>query len=74
MTDFRHPKEDVAAFRRRVVVAMMFVLVCFGLLAARFHYLQVVRYDYFRSCATTIFIRARRATGLRCCRSFRTGG
>lgn len=51
MTDFRHPKEDVAAFRRRVVVAMMFVLVCFGLLAARFHYLQVVRYDYFHSRA-----------------------
>lgn len=51
MTDFRHPKEELAAFRRRVLVAMLFVLVCFGLLAARFHYLQVVRHDYFHSRA-----------------------
>lgn len=51
MTDFRHPKEDLAAFRRRVFVAMLFVLVCFGLLAARFHYLQVVRHDYYHSRA-----------------------
>lgn len=51
MTDLRHPKEELAAFRRRVLVAMLFVLVCFGLLAARFHNLQVVRHDYFHSRA-----------------------
>lgn len=51
MTDLRHPKEELSAFRRRVIVAMLFVLVCFGLLAARFHYLQVVRHDYFHSRA-----------------------
>lgn len=51
MTEFQHPKEALSAFRRRVVVALLFVLVCFGLLAARFHYLQVVRFDYYHSRA-----------------------
>ncbi|MFN3984683.1 MAG: penicillin-binding protein 2 [Rhodocyclaceae bacterium] len=51
MTEFRRPKEELAAFRRRVLVALLFVLVCFGLLAGRFYYLQVSRYDYFHSRA-----------------------
>ncbi len=51
MTEFQHPKEALSAFRRRIVVALLFVLVCFGLLAARFHHLQVVRYDYYHSRA-----------------------
>ncbi len=51
MTEFRRPEADLAAFRRRVVVALLFVVACFAVLGARFHYLQVVRYDYFHSRA-----------------------
>ena len=47
MTEFRAPAVELARFRLRVVVAAVFVLVCFGLLAARFHHLQVKRHDYF---------------------------
>ncbi|MBP7639401.1 MAG: penicillin-binding protein 2 [Thauera sp.] len=47
MTEFRAPAAELARFRLRVVVAAVFVLVCFGLLAARFHHLQVKRHDYF---------------------------
>lgn len=47
MTEFRAPADDLARFRLRVVVAVVFVLVCLGLLAARFHFLQVQRHDYF---------------------------
>ncbi|MDX9699138.1 MAG: penicillin-binding protein 2 [Rhodocyclaceae bacterium] len=51
MTEFRRPEEEIAGFRRRVVVAFLFILLCFGVLAARFYYLQVVRYEYFHSRA-----------------------
>ena len=47
MTEFRTPAADLARFRLRVVVAAVFVLICLGLLAARFHFLQVQRHDYF---------------------------
>lgn len=47
MTEFRAPAVELAGFRLRVVVAAVFVLVCLGLLAARFHFLQVQRHDYF---------------------------
>ncbi|HRQ56381.1 MAG TPA: penicillin-binding protein 2 [Azoarcus taiwanensis] len=51
MTEFRSPDAELAAFRRRLLVAALFVTVCFGLLAARFYYLQVVRFDYFHARA-----------------------
>ena len=52
MTEFQQrPKQQLAAFRRRVVVAALFVLICFGLLAARFHHLQVTQFDYFHARA-----------------------
>ena len=47
MTEFRAPAAELARFRLRVVVAVLFVLVCLGVLAARFHFLQVQRHDYF---------------------------
>ncbi len=47
MAEFRTPDQDSARFRRRVAVAALFVLVCFGLLASRFYYLQVKRHDYY---------------------------
>ncbi|ATE62161.1 penicillin-binding protein 2 [Thauera sinica] len=47
MAEFRTPDQDSTRFRRRIVVAALFVLVCLGLLASRFYYLQVVRHDYY---------------------------
>ncbi|HRA81416.1 MAG TPA: penicillin-binding protein 2 [Thauera sp.] len=47
MTEFRAPAQELARFRLRVVVAMMFVCICLGLLAARFYYLQVLRHSYY---------------------------
>ena len=47
MTEFRAPAAELAGFRLRVVVAALFVLICLGLLAARFHFLQVRQHDYF---------------------------
>ncbi|MBN8441020.1 penicillin-binding protein 2 [Thauera sp. UPWRP] len=47
MAEFRSPDQDNARFRRRVVVAALFALVCFALLASRFYYLQVKRHDYY---------------------------
>ena len=47
MTEFHTPDQQISRFRSRVLVAVLFMLVCFGLLAARFHYLQVVRHDYY---------------------------
>ncbi|MCK0510056.1 penicillin-binding protein 2 [Aromatoleum buckelii] len=51
MTEFRTPDEELGRFRRRVLVAGIVALVCFGLLAARFYYLQVVRHEYFHTRA-----------------------
>lgn len=47
MAEFPTPDQDSLRFRRRIVVAGLFVLVCLGLLASRFYYLQVVRHDYY---------------------------
>ncbi len=51
MTEFRSPARELASFRWRVVAATLFVLICMGLLAARFYYLQVVRHDYYMTRA-----------------------
>jgi penicillin-binding protein 2 len=51
MTEFRTPDEELGRFRRRVLIAGFFIVVCFGLLAARFYYLQVLRHDYFHTRA-----------------------
>ena len=47
MTEFRTPGRELARFRLRVVVAMLFVCLCLGLLAMRFYYLQVLRHEYY---------------------------
>ncbi|MFM2447393.1 MAG: penicillin-binding protein 2 [Pseudomonadota bacterium] len=47
MTQLRNPEIEVFQFRARVLVAGVLVLVCLGLLVARFVWLQVVRHqDY----------------------------
>ncbi len=44
MKAFRNPEHEVQQFRTRVVVATLFVLVCFALLLVRFVWLQVFRH------------------------------
>src|SRR5574339_746650 len=51
MSDFRTPEQEQFQFRARLLVAGVFMLVCFGLLVARFAYLQVVRHDYYHTRA-----------------------
>ncbi len=51
MTEFRTPEQELAGFRARVLVAGIFMLACFAVLAGRFFYLQVVKYDYFHTRA-----------------------
>ncbi|HEY0268183.1 MAG TPA: penicillin-binding protein 2 [Methyloradius sp.] len=38
-------------FRLRIGVAMVVVVICFGILASRFFYLQFKRYDYYQTLA-----------------------
>ncbi|THF64649.1 penicillin-binding protein 2 [Pseudothauera nasutitermitis] len=51
MTEFRSPDQETKGFRHRVVVALLFILACFCVLAGRFYYLQVVRHEYFHTRA-----------------------
>ena len=45
MTHLRNPEIEVFQFRARVLVAGVLVLVCFGLLVARFVWLQVFKHE-----------------------------
>ncbi len=45
MTELRNVEADLSRFRTRVLVASVAVVLCFGLVAARLVYLQLVRYD-----------------------------
>jgi penicillin-binding protein 2 len=47
MTELKNVKAELSRFRGRVVVAIVFVLLCFLLLAARLVYLQIIRHDEF---------------------------
>src|SRR3569832_308902 len=48
LKNFRH---EQYYFRLRLAIAAIAVLLCFGLLAGRFFYLQMSRYDYFQTLA-----------------------
>ncbi|HQR72324.1 MAG TPA: penicillin-binding protein 2 [Burkholderiaceae bacterium] len=41
----RNPEREVHYFRLRVLVAMVFIVVCFALLGVRFAWLQVIRHE-----------------------------
>ncbi len=45
MTELKNVERELGSFRMRLVAAAAFVLFCFGLLAARLVYLQVVKHD-----------------------------
>ncbi|MDQ7990660.1 MAG: penicillin-binding protein 2 [Candidatus Dactylopiibacterium sp.] len=49
--EIKTPEQEIQRFRARVVVAGLFVLCGFGLILARYAYLQVVRYDYYSTRA-----------------------
>jgi len=49
--EFKNPQEELERFRSRIAFAGGFVLFCFGLLFARFVWLQVIQHDYYRTRA-----------------------
>lgn len=49
--EFKTPEQELSGFRSRVAVAGVFVLICFGLIVARYFYLQVLRHEYFATRA-----------------------
>jgi penicillin-binding protein 2 len=51
MTDLHSPEIQLIRFRRRVLFAGALVLLAFGLLLARFVWLQVVMHDYYQTRA-----------------------
>ncbi len=51
MTILRNVEADLSRFRLRVLVASVVIVLCFGLVAARLVYLQVVRHDDLREQA-----------------------
>jgi penicillin-binding protein 2 len=51
MTEFKDIEQELRLFRRRLFAVSGLVLVCFGLLMARFVWLQVIRYDAYAAKA-----------------------
>jgi penicillin-binding protein 2 len=51
MTEFKNTERELHQFRLRLSVAGLFVLVFFGLLAARFVWLQAYRHDHYAAQA-----------------------
>ena len=51
MTEFKDTQRELYIFRLRLVAGMLFVLVCFGLLVARYLTLQIVRHDNYAARA-----------------------
>jgi penicillin-binding protein 2 len=51
MTEFKNTERELYLFRLRLSVVGVFVLVCFGLLAARFVWLQIFKHNDFASQA-----------------------
>jgi penicillin-binding protein 2 len=49
--ELRNHRQEQYYFRVRLGFAAVFMLICFGILAARFFHLQVVRYDYYHTLA-----------------------
>ncbi|RXZ36429.1 penicillin-binding protein 2 [Oxalobacteraceae bacterium CAVE-383] len=51
MTEFKDIEQELRLFRRRLFAVSGLVLICFGLLMARFVWLQVIRYDAYAAKA-----------------------
>jgi penicillin-binding protein 2 len=51
MTEFKDIEQELRLFRRRIFAVSGLVLLCFGLLLARFVWLQVIRYEAYAAKA-----------------------
>ena len=51
LTELRNTERELHAFRTRVLVAAVVVLAAFGLLGARFVWLQLVQHEYYHTRA-----------------------
>ncbi len=51
MTEFKDIERELGLFRRRLLAVIALVMICFGLLLARFIWLQVIRYEAYASKA-----------------------
>ncbi|MFC5473350.1 penicillin-binding protein 2 [Paraherbaspirillum soli] len=51
MTEFKNTERELRNFRLRITAVFAFVLLCFGLLVARFVWVQVVRHDAYAAQA-----------------------
>ncbi len=51
MAEFKNTERELRNFRLRITAAIVFALICFGLLFARFIWLQVVRHDAYAAQA-----------------------
>ncbi len=51
MAEFKNTERELRNFRLRITAAIVFVLICFGLLFSRFIWLQVVRHDAYAAQA-----------------------
>jgi penicillin-binding protein 2 len=49
--EFKNPEQEIERYRRRLLVALAFMLVVFLLLFSRYFWLQVVRHDYYQTRA-----------------------
>ncbi len=49
--EFKNPEQEIERYRRRLAIALGFVLLAFCLLFARFFWLQVVQHDYYQTRA-----------------------
>ncbi len=49
--EFKNPEQELLRYRRRLLVALTFVLLAFGLLFARFFWLQVIQHEYYQTRA-----------------------
>ena len=49
--EFKNPQEELDRFRSRLTFAGGFVLLCFGLLFARFVWLQIIQHEYYQTRA-----------------------
>lgn len=49
--EFKQPEQEIQQFHQRVAVAGAVVLLAFGILIARFVWLQVIQHDYYRTRA-----------------------
>jgi penicillin-binding protein 2 len=47
MTELKNTERELYLFRLRLSAVALFVVLCFGLLLARFVWLQVVRHDQY---------------------------